>query len=107
MPDTLFEEVRSCVVERLTWHPASPPTSRYVVHGLDLTRDRVPIFREVFANLCGRFVDPLATHDAPAGMNPKAIFGEALREQCGSPDGIELYKNFIEVAHEQFRRGHK
>src|SRR4030095_9680152 len=53
----LLEEVRSRVVERLTWHPASPPTGRHVVHGLDLTRDRVAVVREVAANLGGRLLD--------------------------------------------------
>jgi len=80
-PFTLFEEVCSRVVERLTWHPTSPPASRYIVHGLDLTRDRVAVFREVFANLCSGFVDTLAAHNATARMNPKAIFGVRLREQ--------------------------
>src|SRR4029434_4267732 len=84
-------------------HPASPPASRYIVHGLDLTRDRVAVFCEVFANLCSRFIDTLAAHDPTAGMTPKAIFGVRLREQCRTLEGIELYKNLIEVAHEQFR----
>ena len=91
-------------MERLTWHPASPPTRRYVVHGLDLARDRVAVFREVFPNLCSRFIDILAARDATARMNPQTIVGETLREQRGTLDGIELYENFIEVAHEQFRR---
>ena len=38
-------------------------------------------------------------------MNPKTIFGETLLEQSRTLDGIELYKDLIEVAHEQFRRG--
>src|SRR2546426_2709890 len=95
--------VRACVMERLSCHPASPPTSRYVVHGMDLTRDRVEVFREVFANLCIRFIDTLPAHNATAGMNPKAIFGVRLSEQCRTLEGIELYKNLIEVAHKQFR----
>src|SRR4029079_3662308 len=99
----LFEKVRSCVVERLIWHPASPPASRYIVHDLDLTRDRVAVFWEVFANLCSRFIDTLAAHNATAGMNPNAIFGVRLSEQCRTLEGIELYKNLIEVAHKQFR----
>src|SRR4029077_18952317 len=99
----LFEEVCSCVVERLTWHPASPPASRYIVHGLDLTRYRVAVFREVFANLCSRFIDTLAAHDAAAGMNPQAIFGVRLGEHRRTLECIELYKNLIEVAHKQFR----
>jgi hypothetical protein len=37
-------------------------------------------------------------------MNPKAIFGVILGEQCRTPDGIELYKNLVEVAHEKFSR---
>src|SRR5258707_15657235 len=98
----LFEEVCSRVVERLTWHPASPPASRYIVHDLNLTRYRVAVFWEVFANLCSRFIDTLAAHNATTGMNPKAIFGVRLREQCRTLDGIELYKNLIEVAHKQF-----
>src|SRR5438128_10469552 len=36
-------------------------------------------------------------------MNPKAIFGVRLREQCRTLEWIELYKNLIEVAHKQFR----
>ena len=49
-----FEEVRPRVVERLTWHAASPPTSGYVVHALDFARDRVAVIRKVFANLRSR-----------------------------------------------------
>src|SRR6267143_6391168 len=90
-------------MERLTWHSASPTASRYIVHGLDLTRDRVAVIPEVFANLCSRFIDTLTAHNATAGMNPKAIFGVGLREQCRTLEGIELYKNLIEVAHKQFR----
>src|ERR1700739_4148686 len=101
---TLFEKVCSRVMERLTWHPATPPASRYIVHDLDLTRDRVAVFWEVFANLCSRFVNTFAAHNATAGMDPKAIFGVRLGEQCRTLEGIELYKNLIEVAHEQFRR---
>src|SRR5246127_3836434 len=99
----LFEEVCSRVMERLTWHSASPMASRYVVHGLDLTRDRVAVIPEVFANLCSRFIDTLLAHNATAGMNPKAVFGVGLREQCCTLDGIEFYKNLIEVTHKQFR----
>src|SRR6202030_3701193 len=83
--------------------PAPPPASRYIVHGLDLTRHRVAVIPEVFANLCSRFIDTLAAHNATAWMNPKAIFGVRLREQCRTFDWIELYKNLIEVAHKQFR----
>jgi hypothetical protein len=90
-------------VERLTWHPASPPASRYIVHGLDLTRDRVAVIPEVFANLCSRFIDTLLAHNATAGMNPKAVFGVGLREQGRTLEGIEFYKNLIEVTHKQFR----
>jgi hypothetical protein len=36
-------------------------------------------------------------------MDPKAVFGVRLREQCRTLEGIELYKNLIEVAHKQFR----
>ena len=79
-------------MERLTWHPASPPASRYIVHDLDLTRDRVAVFREVFTNLCSRFVDTLAAHNATAGMNPKAIFGVTLREQCRTLEGSSSIK---------------
>src|SRR5438094_9725557 len=97
----LFEEVCSRVVERLTWHPASPPASRYVVHGLDLTRDRVAVFWEVLPNLCSRFIDTLPAHKATAGMNPKAIFGVRLREQCRTLERIELNEMLIIVAHKQ------
>jgi hypothetical protein len=62
------------------------------VHDLDLTRDRVAVFWEMFANLCSRFVDTLAAHNATAGMNPKAVLGIRLREHCGTLEGIELYK---------------
>ena len=86
-PSRFSKEVRSRVVERLTWHPASPPASRYILH--DLTRDRVAVFWEVFANLCRRFIDTLAAHNATAGMNPKAISEVRLCER------IELYKNLI------------
>src|SRR5579864_4136432 len=79
---TLFEEVRSRVVERLTWHPASPPASRHIVHGLDLTRDRVAVISEVFANLGRRIIDTLAADNMTAGMNPKTIVGVRFREQC-------------------------
>src|SRR5580700_10795791 len=99
----LFEEVCSRVVKRLTWHPASPPASRYIVHGLVLTRDRVTVLSEVFANLCSRFIDTISAHNATARMNPKAVFGVRLREQCRALEGIELYKNLIEIAHKQFR----
>jgi hypothetical protein len=85
-------------VERLTWHPASPPAGRYIVHGLDLTRDCVAVFREVFANLGSRFIDTRGAHNAAAGMNPKAILGVRLREQRRTLDGIELDKNLIKVA---------
>src|SRR4029077_10479730 len=98
----LFEEVCSCVVERLAWHPASPPASRYIVHDLDLTGDRVEVLREVFANFGSRFIDTLGAYNSTAGMNPKAIFGVRLREQCPTLDGIELYENLVEVAHQQF-----
>src|SRR5258707_5614041 len=91
-------------MERLTRHPASPAASRYIVHGLDLTRDRVAVFREVFPNLCSRFIDTLGAHNATAGMNPQAIFGVRLGEHCRALECIELYKNLIEVAHKQFRR---
>src|SRR6516162_11107768 len=78
--------------------------SRDVVHGLDLIRDRIPVFREMSANLRSRFVNTVSAHDAAAGMNPETIFGERLRKQCRTPDGIEFDKNLVEVAHEQFRR---
>ena len=85
----LFEEVRSCVVERLTRHPASPSTRRYrVVHGLDLAGNRVAVFREVFANFSSRLIDTVAAHDATARMDPKAIFRVILREQCRTFNGI-------------------
>jgi hypothetical protein len=37
-------------------------------------------------------------------MNPKAVFGVGLREQGRTLEGIEFYKNLIEVTHKQFRR---
>jgi hypothetical protein len=67
------------------------------VHDLDLTRDRVAVFCEVFANPGSRFIDALAAHNATAGMNPQAIFGVRLREQCRTLERIELYKNLIKV----------
>src|SRR5262249_21754276 len=67
-------------------------------------RDRIPVFREMSANLRSRFVNTASAHDAAAGMNPETIFGERLRKQCCTPDGIEFDKNLVEVAHEQFRR---
>src|ERR1700739_4067360 len=100
----LFEEVGSCVVEWLAWHPASPSAGRDVVHGLDLIRDRIPVCREMSANHRSRFVNTISTQDAAAGMNPETIFGVRLRKQCCTPDGIEFDKNLVEVAHEQFRR---
>src|SRR5689334_8090960 len=100
----LFEEVGSCVVEWLAWHPASPPAGRDVVHGLDLIRDRIAVFREMSANHRSRCVNTVSAHDAAAGMNPETIFGVRLREQCRTLEWIELYKNLIKVAHEQFRR---
>src|ERR1700746_327259 len=90
-------------MERLTWHSASPTAGHYIVHGLDLTRDRVAIIPEVFANLCGRFIDTILTHNATAGMNPKAVFGVGLREQWRTLEGTEFYKNLLEVRHKQFR----
>jgi hypothetical protein len=30
-------------------------------------------------------------------MNPETIFGERLRQQCRTPDGIEFDKNLVEV----------
>src|ERR1043165_6689671 len=98
----LFEEIRSCVVKWLPRHPTSPPASCYIVHGLDLTRDGVAVFREVFANLRSRFIDTHNAHNATSGMNPKAIFGVRFCEHCRPLDGIELYKNLIEVAYKQF-----
>jgi 2-methylcitrate dehydratase PrpD len=94
----LFEEVRSCVVERLTWHPASPSTRRHIVHGLDLTGNRVAVFREVFANLSGRFIDTLAAHNATARMDPKTIFRVVLGQQCRTLDGIQLYKISLKLS---------
>ena len=73
------------------------------MHGLDLTRDRVAVFREVFANLSGRFIDALAAHNATAGMNPKAIVRVRLHEKCRALEGIDFYKNHIEIAHEQVK----
>src|ERR1700756_4284516 len=90
-------------MERLTWHSASPTAGRYIVHGLDPTRDRVAVIPEVSANLCSRFIDTLLAHNATAGMNPKAVFGVGLPEQGRTLDGIEFYKNLIEVTHKQFR----
>src|ERR1700730_1501392 len=89
-------------MERLTWHSASPTAGRYIVHGLDLTRDRVAVIPEVFANLCSRFIDTLLAHNATAGMNPKAVFGVGLREQGRTLEGIEFYKNLIEFKHMLF-----
>src|SRR5690242_12013253 len=90
-------------MERLTWHSASPTAGRHIVHSLDLTGDRVAIIPEVFANLCSRFIDTVLAHNATAGMNPKAVFGVGLREQGRTLEGIEFYKNLIEVTHKQFR----
>ena len=84
----LFQEVCSCVVERLTWHPASPSTRRYIVHALDLTGDRVAVIREVFANPGSRLIDTLAAHNATARMDPKAIARVELGEQCRTLEGI-------------------
>jgi hypothetical protein len=81
----------------------SPPAGRDVVHGLDLIRDRIPVFWEMSANLRSRFVNTVSAYDAAAGMNPETIFSERLRKQCCTPDGIEFDKNLVEVAHEQFR----
>src|SRR6478609_4637165 len=91
-------------MERLVWHSTSPTASRYIVHGLDLTRDRVAVIPKVFANLCSRFINTRLTHNATAGMNPKAVFGIGLCKQCRTLEGIEFYENLIEVTHKQFRR---
>src|ERR1044072_1928086 len=82
-----------------------PPTGRHIVHGLDFTRNCVAVFREMFANLSSRFIDTLAAHNAIARMDPKAIVRTVLGEQCGTFDGVQLYKNLIKVAHEEFRTG--
>src|SRR6516225_704580 len=102
-----FEEVRSRVVERLTCHSTSPPASGYVVHALEFARDRVAVVREVFANLRSRSINTVAAHNPTARMNPNTVFGETLREQRPTLDGIELDKNLVEVPHEQFSCVHK
>jgi len=71
---------------------------------LDLIRDRIPVFREMSANLGSRFVNTVSAHDGAAGMNPETIFGVRLRKQFCTPDGIEFDKDLVKVAHEQFRR---
>src|SRR5205823_13506373 len=37
-------------------------------------------------------------------MDPEAIFGVVLRKQCRTLHGVQLYKNLIEVAPQEFRR---
>jgi hypothetical protein len=69
--------------------------------------DRVAVVRKVFANLRSRFVDTVAAHNPTARMNPETVFGETLGEQRPTLAGIELYKNLIEVAHEQFSCVHE
>src|SRR5262249_40916525 len=100
----LFQEVRSCVVERLTRHPASPSTRRYIVHGLDLTGNCVAVFRKVFANLSSRLIDTVAALNAPARMNPYTIFSIIHIDKSRALDRIKLYKNLVKYAHEEFRR---